>query len=186
LLPDGELKTSLAEDLHEMGTMVSAVLESARLEHTAGALSKETVDIGELVSGVAGAFEGRAPGIDVVGGPDVACSLDRERMRTVIRNLLDNALKYSAPESPPVTVSWHRGKDIVLSVADRGVGISPDAIHRVFDPFFREDDSRSRSTGGFGLGLSLCHAIVSAHGGSIDISSAPGEGTTVTLRLPGS
>lgn len=57
-------------------------------------------------------------------------------------------------------------------------------IHRVFEPFFREDDSRSRSTGGFGLGLSLCKAIVTAHGGTIEIASIPDEGSTVAVHIP--
>ncbi|MFH1982922.1 MAG: HAMP domain-containing sensor histidine kinase [Pseudomonadota bacterium] len=186
MLPDGDLKTSISEDIHEMEAMVSAILDAARMQHMADALRKAPVDLGGLVAEVARPFISQPPGIEIQACPAVTLSVDADRMRTVIRNLLDNAVKYSRKDSPPVAVFWHTGDaGVTLIVQDRGIGISPDAIHRVFEPFFRADDSRSRSTGGFGLGLSLCKAIVTAHGGTIGIDSAVGTGTTVTICLPG-
>lgn len=185
MLPDGDLKTSLKEDLEEMAAMVTTILESARMQHLSGALDKQPVPLMRLASDAAGALAGRPPGITVSPGPSVVVPMDAERMGTVVRNVLDNALKYSPPGSPPVTLTWRiEGNRAEIAVSDHGVGISPEAIHRVFEPFFREDDSRSRSTGGFGLGLSLCKAIIAAHDGTIAIDSTPDAGTTVTIRLP--
>lgn len=185
MLPDGDLKASISEDVREMEAMVTTILEAARMQHMADVLVKAPVDLGSLVIETAKPFTNRAPGIEIAPGPPAALFLDAERMRTVLRNLLENAVKYSRSDSPPVIVSWQTNDDgVLLFVSDQGIGIAPEAINRVFEPFFREDDSRSRGTGGFGLGLSLCKAIVTAHGGTIGVESQQGKGTTVTIRLP--
>jgi len=69
-------------------------------------------------------------------------------------------------------------------ISDTGIGIEPDALIHIWEPFYRADKSRSRDTGGYGLGLSLCKTIVEAHGGKIEISSTPGKGTRVSLSIP--
>ncbi|MGH9599956.1 MAG: sensor histidine kinase [Terracidiphilus sp.] len=129
--------------------------------------------------------------------------LTAEDCSLLLSNLLLNALQHSPPESrvrlrlvakpepdaaaePPHT---HTGAVTELTVAeltveDRGEGIDPAALPRVFDRFYRGDPSRTRSTGGAGLGLAICKAIVERAGGSIALASKPGEGTTVTVRLP--
>ena len=71
-----------------------------------------------------------------------------------------------------------------IIVQDHGIGISKDAQEKVFEPFYRTDDSRSRATGGYGLGLSLTKSIIEAHGGTIQLQSEPGEGTIITIWLP--
>jgi signal transduction histidine kinase len=103
----------------------------------------------------------------------------------VISNVIDNALKYSRDALSPAEIRFLREKDaVVLSVRDHGVGIPAGEIPRLFQPFYRVDPSRSRDTGGYGLGLSLCKRIMEAHGGGVTLESEPGKGTMVRLRFP--
>jgi signal transduction histidine kinase len=104
----------------------------------------------------------------------------------VLDNLLENAHKYTPEARAPVRLRAAGVDDaVVFEVADRGIGISSGDLPRVFDAFFRGDRSRTRSTGGVGLGLTLAKRIVDAHSGTIDVISASGGGTTVRVSLPG-
>ena len=106
-------------------------------------------------------------------------------MRIVLRNLLDNGLKHTPEDGPAVSITMVQRPDrLEIVVQDRGEGIPASALPYLFEPFYRPDVSRSRKTGGYGLGLSLCKAIIDAHGGSIDLVSTPGEGTRVTVTIP--
>jgi signal transduction histidine kinase len=103
----------------------------------------------------------------------------------VITNVLSNALKYSDPHGAPVRVVVDAADGaILISVHDRGVGIAGDDLAFVFEPFYRGDRSRTKETGGYGIGLSLAKRIVEAHGGVIEVSSELGEGTSVLVTLP--
>jgi signal transduction histidine kinase len=105
-------------------------------------------------------------------------------LKTVISNLVMNAVQHSAEGSHVRIAARVIGTRILIMVQDFGTGISPDSLPHVFDRFFREDASRSRETGGAGLGLSICKAIVEKAGGSIEIESEKGKGTIVKVRLP--
>jgi signal transduction histidine kinase len=94
-------------------------------------------------------------------------------------------LKHTPEGAPAVSISTARRPDrLEIFVEDRGEGIPAAALPHLFEPFYRPDVSRSRKTGGYGLGLSLCKAIIDAHGGSIDLVSTLGEGTRVTVTIP--
>jgi signal transduction histidine kinase len=98
---------------------------------------------------------------------------------------LENAFKYSSPRSKPVEISARiQTNQIVITIRDHGCGIPEDDLKKVFEPFYRVDRSRSKNTGGFGLGLSLCKRIMEAHGGKISLKSRLHEGTMVELELP--
>jgi signal transduction histidine kinase len=103
----------------------------------------------------------------------------------VFDNLLDNAHKYTEAKETPITV---RAKvephAIVVEVVDRGIGIAEEDQARLFEPFFRTDRSRTRATGGLGLGLTLARRVVEQHGGTLTIASELGHGTCATVRLP--
>ena len=115
---------------------------------------------------------------------EIKICADSNRLKQVILNLLDNAMKYSEPEQP-VTITLERKKKLaLLSVRDRGIGIPLAQQTRIFERFYRVDDARSRSTGGTGLGLSIVKTLVEGMGGNINVSSRPGEGTTFTLTFP--
>ncbi len=109
---------------------------------------------------------------------------DGARLRQLIGNLLDNAVKFSEAESQ-IQVSLAMTDGVArITVADTGVGIEAENLPCVFDRFYREDQARSTKRSGAGLGLPICHAIVDAHGGNISINSTPGDGTIVTVELP--
>ncbi|OKP82990.1 cell wall metabolism sensor histidine kinase WalK [Paenibacillus sp. P32E] len=103
----------------------------------------------------------------------------------MLRNIVENALKYT-PEGGSVTIrhSFADGQ-VILTVADTGIGISSEQLPHIFDRFYRTEGSRSRTRGGSGLGLAIAKAIMERYGGSIAIASTPGQGTTVTLRFMG-
>jgi signal transduction histidine kinase len=118
--------------------------------------------------------------------PDLpAIEGDAVLLRRALDNLLDNARKYSPPDAEIRVIAARRGGDAVIEVIDRGEGIAPSDLDRLFTPFFRADRSRARATGGVGLGLALARRIVEAHGGTLLARSAPGAGTTMSIALPG-
>jgi signal transduction histidine kinase len=113
---------------------------------------------------------------------------DEPRLRQVLTNLVDNALAHT-PAGTPVTVRLSRTtldghRWAVLEVSDEGPGLTPEQSERVFERFYRTDTARSRAKGGTGLGLSIVAAITAAHGGTVQVDSRPGEGTTFRVLLP--
>ena len=116
--------------------------------------------------------------------PSLECVGDPERLAQVITNLLANAIQYNKENGEVRATTTSVDHTAVLTVSDTGPGIRAEDLPRVFDRFFRADESRAGSTGHTGLGLAISKAIVEAHGGTIEVSSAPGLGTTFTMRLP--
>ena len=107
-------------------------------------------------------------------------------LRRAIDNLLDNAVKYSEP-ADPIVLEGAKGSDpdsLVIRVRDLGAGIAPEDVGRVFEPFFRGDRSRTRATGGVGLGLAVARRIVEAHDGVIRVESSPATGTCFSVIVP--
>ena len=102
----------------------------------------------------------------------------------IVFNLVENGIKYNV-SGGSLTISLHRDNDnAVLRFIDTGVGITEDSIHHIFERFFRVDKARSRKSGGSGLGLSIVRNMVERNGGSISVSSVPGEGSTFTVTFP--
>jgi signal transduction histidine kinase len=112
---------------------------------------------------------------------------DESRLRQVVGNLVTNALTHTPPDTR-VTVTVSQAADdgdvLVLRVADEGPGMDPADAARAFERFYRVDTSRTRSAGGTGLGLAIVSSLVAAHGGSVDLATAPGRGASFTIRLP--
>jgi signal transduction histidine kinase len=110
---------------------------------------------------------------------------DKVLLRRVIDNLLENAHKYTDEGGAPIDLTMSRaGHAVVIEVKDHGIGIGASDLPNVFRPFFRADKSRTRATGGLGLGLALAKRIVDAHGGSLELESREGEGTLARVTLP--
>ncbi len=183
-LPEGEQRAGMAGDVDDMERMVSELLELERLRNGRG-VRMVRQDLQPLLREVAAEFRDRAPGIHVfITEREVMLDIDAERMRTVLRNLLENAFKYSLPDSRPVELSSSQNADgVVVRVSDDGPGIPEPDLDSIFEPFFRVDRSRSKSTSGYGLGLSICKRIMDAHGGTITVGNNPGRGTTFLLKL---
>jgi signal transduction histidine kinase len=109
---------------------------------------------------------------------------DEGRLRQVVYNLLDNAIKYT-PEGGSVTVTLDVSDGtIMLTVRDTGIGILMEHLPHLFERFYRVDKARGRAEGGTGLGLSIVQSIIVAHGGRVELTSAPGQGTTCVVSLP--
>jgi len=115
----------------------------------------------------------------------LVASADPDRLRQVLSNLIDNAIKYGRTDGSTVLQAQTRTDGFLeVSVRDDGPGIPPEAQARIFERFFRVDKARSREQGGTGLGLSIVKHVVQAHGGEVRVASAPGRGTTFTVTLP--
>ena len=184
----------IAEDLAELERLVEDVLVTARLELSEGRigesslpLSIDRVDANELIARTAARFEHRHRGRKL--HVDVAAELptidaDPALLRRVLENLLENAQKYSESTDPIELRASATGGSLHIEVVDFGIGIPSQDLPMLFQPFFRGDPSRTRRTGGVGLGLALARRIVEAHGGEISIHSEVGAGTTARVRIP--
>jgi signal transduction histidine kinase len=152
-------------------------------------LKTERFDINALVRDRLAATASRwiEKDIDFVGPEEeepLVMSGDPDRLEDIISILLDNAAKYT-PSQGKVVVSTRRRRDMIeLETCDTGQGIPPEDLPRIFDRFFRSDASRAAGEGGFGLGLAICKSVVDSMGGTIDVSSEVGRGTTFTVRVP--
>lgn len=149
-------------------------------------LNREVINLSDILSSIAEqqALIGSEAGVTVISDIEsgVMVNADITMLIRAILNLIDNGIKY-AGEGSCIVIGLHtEGSFAVCSVSDDGPGISADSIDRIWDRFYREDLSRS-SRESWGLGLSMVKAIVEAHGGSVSVSSAPGEGSTFTIRL---
>lgn len=185
-MEEGESKKTVLEDVNELEAMIGELLEVERLRSAHGGLRLEKHDIRRLVEETCTGFKGRSPGIILrLPSDEVRIPIDPDRFKTALRNLLDNALRYSPAEGRPVEIGSEELKDeIVIRVKDYGSGIPAEEIPHIFEPFYRVDKSRSKKTGGYGLGLNMVHKIVSAHGGRMEVQSVPGQGSTIAMRLP--
>jgi signal transduction histidine kinase len=185
LLPEGEKRRSIAADVAEMEAMITELLELERLRDGRG-IRTERQDLLPILREVAQGFENKAPGVRVVSAArEIPLDIDGDKIRTVLRNLLENAFKYALSDSGAVQV-WaaQDAEAAVVRVTDDGPGIPETELASLFEPFFRVDRSRSKKTGGYGLGLSICKRILEAHGGGIAAENNAGRGATFTLTLP--
>jgi two-component system phosphate regulon sensor histidine kinase PhoR len=109
---------------------------------------------------------------------------DAEGLRTILDNLVDNAIKYT-PAGGTITVRWRPdGREGLIEVEDTGVGIPSDHLVRIFERFYRVDKARSREVGGTGLGLAIVKHLTQVFEGRVDVQSRPGAGSTFSVRLP--
>lgn len=184
-LPPGDLQWGrLAEDISEMESMVTTLLELERLRIHRG-MHTAREDLVAILHEVAARFQDRPPGVRVVtSSRAIVVEVDGDKVRTVLRNLLENAVKYSLPRSGPVELSAVANANaVVIRVTDDGAGIPEGDEARIFEPFFRADRSRSKTTGGYGLGLSICKRVMEAHGGSIAVERPAGGGASFVLTF---
>ncbi|KWT97817.1 Adenylate cyclase [Variovorax sp. WDL1] len=185
--PEGEAeRAALLRDLAEMRDLISDLLESERLASPHVALQREPVDLAALVRDVVAEHpEGGRVVLDIAEGlPAVA--VDRLRIRLLVRNLLENALRYGvdAPEPPRIVLRPAEQGGIALEVRDFGPGVDPAQLEHLTEPFYRTDSARQRATGGVGLGMYLCRLVAEAHGGTLTVRNAQ-PGLAVSAVLPG-
>jgi signal transduction histidine kinase len=148
----------------------------------------QTVDLGELLEKVCGDAKviagDRNVSIDFAEGAHDAVRGDPARLRQLFLVLLDNAVRYSKSKGEVKVDIGSNGGEVLVHVSDRGVGIPPEELDKVFERFRRAGNASAMNEEGLGLGLPVAKAIVEAHKGRIEMASRPGEGTIVTVALP--
>lgn len=171
-----------------LAALVQDIIELSRLQGANVAQQGRPVDINTVVSEAVDRSQlpAETKNIQLVVGGRAHATVygDQDLLVTALRNLIDNAIRYS-PENTRVGIGV-RAKDglVAVSVTDQGEGLSPEDQERVFERFYRVDSARSRHTGGTGLGLSIVKHVISNHGGEVTLWSQPGQGSTFTIRLP--
>ncbi|MET7482108.1 HAMP domain-containing sensor histidine kinase [Streptomyces sp. NPDC005538] len=188
--PDPALLGSLHEEAMVLQRVIDDLQDLAAADAGTLPLHREPVRVHDLVDQVVAAYHVAAgtAGVALTGKSDDTLWLhaDPVRMRQVLGNLVSNALRHTPVDGSVTLTAWRDGDDIVLTVADTGIGIAPEDLPHVFERFWRADQSRSRRTGGSGLGLSIVRDLVAAHSGTVEAASEPGAGSVFTLRLPNS
>jgi len=187
---DAETFERVHKEAERLQRLVQDLQELSRVEAGAFELKLEPSDLGALVRAVAShlerQFEEKDVGLELHVTEDLPrVRLDGDRLQQVLLNLLGNALQYT-PTGGNVRLSAGRAAgEVVVSVADTGIGIAPEHLQRVFTRFYRVDRSRSRASGGTGIGLTIAKYLVEAHGGRIWAESdGPGRGSTFSFALP--
>lgn len=182
-MDDTALKENLSDDINEIDLLISDLIEAERLS-THAALIPDDVDFVDYIGMLATQYQYYEGGL-VLDLPDEdrAMRIDKLRIRLLFANIVNNAIRHGRGLPVRVTVRFDEA-EVLLSVADQGEGIAEEHLRHVKEPFYRVDSARQRNTGGFGLGLYLCHLIAEAHGGRMEIESEPGEGTEIKVFLP--
>ncbi len=182
-LPDStQNREKMKHSIAEMEKLLAELLEGERISDEHKILDLTEADLNELILSVIDDFFPAENSIHYAPSAKASVQCDVNRIRLAIKNIIDNALKYG--KANPVDISLLDEADYyIIRIIDRGAGISEQAKPHVFEPFFREDQSRQRKTGGTGLGLYLVKTIIEAHKGAVELSSYPDIGTIVTLSL---
>jgi two-component system CheB/CheR fusion protein len=173
-----------------LARLVDDLLDVSRLTHGSIRLRKEPVDLGAVVQR---AVDSTRALIDSRGHhltfelpqPPIRLEADAARLEQVVANLLNNSAKYTMPGGQISVRALREGEEAVVRVRDNGIGVPPDVLGRVFEPFVQSDGSLARSEGGLGIGLTLVRSLVEMHGGTVEASSPGlGQGSEFIVRLP--
>ena len=167
----------------KMSQLIDQLLRITRLDQGTEAARREETDLAELVRQVCD--EGPWPADRLVRNdlPPLTAWVDRTLMARLLQNLIDNGFKYGKPQGRVWITLGREGEEILLTVADDGMGISPDQQEKVWQRFYQADPARGERSGA-GLGLAMVQKIAQVHGGYMRLESAPGQGSSFTLHLP--
>ena len=186
-----EIREAIGSALSEterLAKIVESLLAISRLDAGEARIGTTKLDLADLASATAEQMrllaEDKGIALEVRAGDPVEIEGDAARLKQVVVNLLDNAIKYTPQDGAiEVRVKAVNGK-ATLEVADSGMGISPDSIEHIFERFYRGDKARSRMQGGAGLGLSIVKSICAAHGGAVSVQTVEGQGSCFRVELP--
>lgn len=183
-----ETLASCREEIERLSRLAENLLALARLDSGAQLELRQSLDLARICRDVAEQLEPRAreqgTRLMVKADDEILVVGDELALERVLFNLLDNALRYS-PEGEPLELRVSaRDAEAVVEITDHGPGIPPDSLPRVFRRFYRVDSARTRDRGGAGLGLAIVEALVTAHGGKVEVRSELGKGSTFTVKLP--
>jgi two-component system, OmpR family, sensor histidine kinase BaeS len=189
--PDANAVRSLREEVRRLEALIQDLHLVSTAESGGLRLTLAQTDVGALARQAAERFRERlrAKGFElqIVGAASAAtlsANVDSQRLDQFLANLLENALHHATPPGPITVTARAEGDAIVLTVADAGPGVPPDALPRLFDRLYRVESSRTRGNGGAGLGLAICKSIVEAHGGRIEARGSALGGLEILVRIP--
>ena len=183
--PDADTIRSLNEEASILSRLVDDLQELSLADAGELKLVCQQEDISKLINEAVAAVQTKRLMITAdlqAGLPSV--NIDAHRIKQVLHNLLENAVAHTSKDGSITVTAWHEDNQVKISVADTGEGIPLDELPRVFERFYRVDRSRTRATGGSGLGLTIAKRLVEAHGGKIEVTSEPGRGSTFTFAIP--
>jgi signal transduction histidine kinase len=185
-IDDDERKENLRAELAEVDEIIGSLLEAERLNTRHAALQRSKVLVRELIEQLIETyFDDDESRIDVsVEGDSLEANVDHVRTALLLKNLVSNALRYSDRDEKVRVSARREGGKLVIAVEDRGPGFSADQVARFGEPFYRGDPSRTRETGGYGLGIYLAKLVAEAHGGSLAIDESYRGGARVVATLP--
>ena len=165
-----------------MTTLVEDLLALTRAE--GNPLDKQKVDLMEVIESLGTSLRVAYPDREITIGESEPLYVlaDEEKIRRVFTNLMVNGLVHGGKDVSVLPTA--DDTDVIIDVRDNGQGMAPEDLEHIFDRFYRTDESRSRQSGGSGLGLSIAKSLVEAHGGSLSVTSTKGVGSTFTVRLP--
>jgi signal transduction histidine kinase len=178
---------SCHDEIIRISRLVGDLEKLARYEGQNLILDKTEFSVVELIKGIAMNFDKEMLDKNInisISKQPVSIFADRDKISQVMINLLSNAIKYSKEGGSVEFDITQDAEEIEMKVSDTGIGIEKDHLKNIFERFYRVDSSRSRMTGGSGIGLTITKSIIEAHGGTIEVQSNAGEGTVFTVRLP--
>jgi signal transduction histidine kinase len=175
-------------EFHRLSDLTTSLLDYARFESGKVRLNLTTFHLDQLLMESMEFMQMQADGKDVcisldIGSDNFILTADRDKIKQVVLNLLNNAIKYNSPGGKVIITARHSPTELSFSIQDTGQGIPAEYLPRLFDRFFRAPETEKQSTG-IGLGLTVCKQIVEAHKGTIEVTSMLGKGSTFTVHLP--
>jgi len=187
-LDDEERRAELRDEIAEMEDIIATLLEAERLSTRHEALYRSVVLVRDVIDELISKYFGRDKHrIKVTFDDDsITANVDQARLILLLKNLLSNALRYTDDESGPVELLVSSEEDaLIIEVRDHGPGFSDDQAANIGEPFYRGDQSRTRGTGGTGLGLYLSKLVAEAHGGSLRLRDDYTDGASLVVNIPG-
>jgi signal transduction histidine kinase len=186
-IDDSDQKEDVRAEISEMEQIIATLLEAERLNSRHAKLNRTSVLVNDLIEQLIENFFARDLNRIEISLEDknIEANVDDVRLILILKNLLSNALRYSSTDDGRVRVNARLdGSDLVVTVEDDGPGISPEQAENLGEPFFRGDPSRTRETGGTGLGLYLAKLAAEAHGGTLSVDRQYTRGARLVVRLP--
>ncbi len=188
--PDAVVRFSgrMQTESERLTRLVQQIIDLSRLQNDTASEEAGVVKVDELVAEACehSATEAERKHIEVATSvqPELLVHGDRAQLHAAVSNLVENAVTYSPESSRVAVTATLEGDDVHITVADHGIGIPGEDLDRIFERFYRVDPARARNTGGTGLGLSIVKHVAASSGGTVEVWSEPGEGSTFTLVLP--